>query len=383
MFPGDRVFKITDKELMQRARASYAGKSGTEQKALRKMGVSFHFIAGLDRPVSLRATDEEGNSITKELPDHAEKAITRAISEEAVTAQLNKTGGTPFRVLECTAELEEGISIQLSKINELRRSALEELEELRKKSRKNSVTINWSLSEINSRTPEGSDSSSPEEEICLYLYQVNKEEKFSASFKRIYVPYDAILKGLYKDDQRVVPVIPNITKGWHDQNIRKNFDKIVAESAQKGIAVGNIGWIEPFVEAGVNVFGDYGLNLFNSMDFLLAEKLGIKEAVISHETDLADILKMNFHGVIPEVVLQGKIPVMTSEHCTVGDLNLCACKEEQADTFLRDRKGQFYPILTNPDDCRSIVLSHKETNLLMNKKDLKKAGIYRFRIYAV
>jgi len=438
MSPGDQVYKITDKELMQRARGSYEGKSGAEQKALRKMGVSFHFSAGLDKPVSLGATDEEGNTITKKLTDHAEKAITRAITEEAVTAQLSKTGGTPFRVLECTAELEEGISIPLSKINELRRSVLEELEELRKKTRKNSVTINWSLSEINSRTSEKSDSSSPEAEICLYLYQVNKEEKFSTSFKRIYVPYDALLKGFYKDDQRVVPVIPNITKGWHDQNIRKNFDKIVAESAQKGIAVGNIGWIEPFVETGVNVFGDYGLNLYNSMDFLLAEELGIKEAVISHEADLADILKMNFHGVIPEVVLQGKIPVMTSEHCLfapssawpgktdssertekfrpakagginvwhlpdicpanvvrcsseseaegrclVGDLNLCTCKEEPAEVFLKDRKGQFYPILTNPDDCRSIVLSHKETNLLMSKKDLKKAGIYRFRIYAV
>ncbi|HYE67927.1 MAG TPA: DUF3656 domain-containing protein, partial [Anaerovoracaceae bacterium] len=382
---------ITDKELMQRARATYEGKSGTEQKALRKMGVSFHFSAGLDEPVSLKATDEEGNSIIKVLPDGAEKAITRAITEEAVTAQLNKTGGTPFRVLECTAEIEEGISIPLSKINELRRSALEELEELRKKSRKNSVTINWSLSDINSRTPEESDNRTQEEEICLYLYQVNKEEKFSASFKRIYVPYDAILNGFYKDDQRVVPVIPNITKGWHDQNIRKNFDKIVADSAQRGIAVGNIGWIEPFVEAGVNVFGDYGLNLYNSMDFILAKELGIKEAVISHEADLADILQMNFHGVIPEVVLQGKIPVLTSEHCLfapsaacpVGDLNLCACEEEPTDTFLRDRKGQFYPLLTNPDDCRSIILSHKETNMLTSKKDLKKAGIYRFRIYAI
>jgi len=52
-----------------------------------------------------------------------------------------------------------------------------------------------------------------------------------------------------------------------EYTIRKNFDKIVAASARNGIAVGNLGWIAPFIEAGVNVFGDYGLNLHNSMEF--------------------------------------------------------------------------------------------------------------------
>ncbi|HVI40442.1 MAG TPA: U32 family peptidase, partial [Anaerovoracaceae bacterium] len=445
MSPGDKVYKITDKALMLRARASYEGKSGSAEKSLRKMGVSFHFSAGLDRPVSLKATDEEGSSVVKELADRAERALTKAITGEIVTAQLSKTGGTPFKLIECTAEIEEGISVPLSKINELRRSALEELEELSKKSRKNSVKIEWSLSEINGKAgsskevePSGVEKDTPaQEEIFLYYYQVKEEEHFDPSIKRIYVPYDAILSGFYQDNDRVVPVIPNVTEGWHDQNIRKNFDKIVAASSQKGIAVGNLGWIEPFVTAGVNVFGDYGLNLYNSMDFLLAGELGIKEAVIAHEADPDDILEMDFHGVVPEVVLRGKIPVMTSAYCIfapssawpgktdssertekfqpakagefpygtyqtfafanevrcasesetegrcpVGDLNFCGLKEEQAGYFLKDRKGQFYPILTNYADCRSVILSHKDTNLLMKKEELKKAGIYRFRIYA-
>ena len=43
---------------------------------------------------------------------------------------------------------------------------------------------------------------------------------------------------------------------------------------------------------------------------------------------------------------------------------------------------QFYPILTDPADCGSVILSYKDTNLLTKKEDLKKAGIKRFRIYA-
>lgn len=396
--PGDKVYKITDRELMRRAKASYEGKSGSAEKAMRKTDVSFAFSAGLDRPVTLRAADGEGRSVTKELAGGAEKSLTRATAAETVAAQLSKTGGTPFRVAECTVELEEGIAIPLSKINELRRAALEELEALRRQSGRKRVDLSWSLSEVNGKAAAAVKKGGPaadgaavdqisvgpdeRDEIFLYLYRVEKEERFDPAFSRIYVPYDAVLKGFCQDDDRIVPVIPNIAKGWHEYNIRKNFDKIVAASAKKGIAVGNPGWIEPFVRSGVNVFGDYGLNLYNSMDFLLARGLGIREAVISHEADPEDILGMDFHGIIPEAAAGGRIPVMTSAHCLLGDLNFCARKDNREKYFLKDRKGQFYPILTDPADCGSVILNDKDTNLLMKKEDLKKAGVKRFRIYA-
>lgn len=376
MSPGDRVYRITDKELMKRARASYEGKSGAAEKAMRKMSVSFIFRAGLSGPVSLKAEDEEGNAVTKELAEAAEKAINRPVTAEAVTAQLSKTGGTPFRVKACAVELEEGISIPLSRINELRRSVLDELEALHRNGGRKPARITWSMP---AKKPVQKTAA---EETGLYLYRVDKDEQFSRGFSRIYVPYEAMLKGFFRGDDRMIPVIPNITKGWHDQNIRENFDKLTAISASKGIAVGNLGWVEPFVNAGVNVIGDYGLNLYNSEDFLLAGKLGIKEAFVSHEAELEDILAMNFHGVVPEVAISGKIPVMTSEHCIASDLNFCGKKCEQTNIFLKDRKGQLYPIVTNPADCRSVILSFKEIRLAAQKEALKNAGISRFRIYA-
>ena len=83
---------------------------------------------------------------------------------------------------------------------------------------------------------------------------------------------------------------------------------------------------------------------------------------------------MDFHGVVPEVAISGKIPLMTSEHClfapssawlgktdssersesenggrcVASDHNLCGKTCEQTNIFLKDRKGQLYPIITNP-----------------------------------
>ncbi len=90
---------------------------------------------------------------------------------------------------------------------------------------------------------------------------------------------------------------------------------------------------------------------------------------------------MNFHGVTPEVVIQGRIPVMTSEYCPLGDLDFCVREKEQDRVFLKDRKCKYYPIIKNPEKCQSVILSQKETDLCRKKDDLRKAGVSRFRIY--
>lgn len=59
------------------------------------------------------------------------------------------------------------------------------------------------------------------------------------------------------------------------------------------------------------------------MDSLTARELGIKEAMVSHEGDLEDILRTDFHGVTPEVANEVRIQVVTCEHCPLRDLNFC------------------------------------------------------------
>ena len=89
-----------------------------------------------------------------------------------------------------------------------------------------------------------------------------------------------------------------------------------------------------------------------------------------------------------------EIPAMTSEHCFIRDpepgkrpgfhTNKGETGRYSSETgcyFLKDRKGQLYPVLTDPSDGRSLILSHKETDLAVWKEALKKAGIHRFRVY--
>lgn len=51
----------------------------------------------------------------------------RALTREKVEGQLSRTGGTPYSCQKVTAKVEEGLSLSLSALNDLRRRALEDL----------------------------------------------------------------------------------------------------------------------------------------------------------------------------------------------------------------------------------------------------------------
>lgn len=419
--PGDHVYKITDKALMQRARNSFEGKSWEAEKQLKKVGIDILFTATLDKPACLHIWDELGNHITKALDDPTEKARNRGLDQETVSIQLNKTGGTPFAVVKCEINIEEGLSVPLSKINQLRRDALEELVERRKnrdsaaedygrslyiEERKTQIFKDWKIAYPSLKERDEKKEETEKAKRSLYLFSTGElknadlawlrgGERKTASHTggRIYLPFECFLERPFSDDMdgylhegfHLVPVIPNITKGWHDEMIRKNFDQIADIAKKYGISIGNISWIEAFVETGANVYGDYGLNLCNSADFLVAKQLGLKEAVISHEASQEEIKQMNFHGVKAELAVDGKLPVMTSEHCALGDLGVCPdsrqknteknsndCERDacqKGNYFLKDRKGEIFRIISNNKNCKIVIISQK-INKLAGKQEL-------------
>lgn len=71
------------------------------------------------------------------------------------------------------------------------------------------------------------------EEYFLCCYRVDKGEKLAQSYKRSCVLYKAFLDARMQQDERNISAIPDVIKGWHEYNIRKNFDKILAFSGKK------------------------------------------------------------------------------------------------------------------------------------------------------
>ena len=124
-----------------------------------------------------------------------------------------------------------------------------------------------------------------------------------------------------------VPYIMNVSKGSLDRFIEMHFDEIAEACRESGILCGNTGWISRFRDAGVKVYGDYGLNVYNRQAKLAYEELGAEIYMPSHETGVSD---------------ERGIPLMITEH---------PVNEKK----LTDRKGGAHRIVKAPSGDKTLI----------------------------
>lgn len=127
---GDKVFKTVDKNLSAEAKETF---SGAEYK---KIPIEGNITIKKDSPISFNVTCNSGiyeganiNLKTDIIPAIAEKA---PITKDRITAQINKTGNTQFEFSNININLEENLFIPATCLNDLRRMAIEKLEEFAK-----------------------------------------------------------------------------------------------------------------------------------------------------------------------------------------------------------------------------------------------------------
>lgn len=347
---GDKVYKITDKELMNDAKETFDSKSSSVRRNYRKIDVNAEFTAKVGEYPKLVIT-EGGISIEKQGSEKGERAVNKAITPDYISKQLGKTGDLPFNIEKTTFNIEENISLPVSTINNMRREAFEELAQIKTKERKLTTEeqgffYEFEISrekdlegarkrknlldrlEIGERTLELyflTEKLADEAEIS-HICQELKPENARIERINVFVPLYEYMADIDCEDSKfqvirnmkfegqninVIPYLPNITKGAYDAFIKENFESIIYHCTETGISIGNLGWIREFRDAGIDIYGDYGLNIYNNEAIGCMEDMKVLEFVPSHEIyknpDLEDGWKCLF-------CYSGKIPLMISEH---------------------------------------------------------------------
>lgn len=112
-----------DSGLLSTLRQSYKDEVGN-------VDVSAAFYAKIGEKPTLCVTDGEHTArVTSDLICEAAQKV--ALTEERVRAQLEKTGGTAYKLTKLGVELGENCSLPASALNSLRRAAFEELDKKR------------------------------------------------------------------------------------------------------------------------------------------------------------------------------------------------------------------------------------------------------------
>ena len=126
---------------------SYASPSGTgdtkftpeaitrtaENANVRKIPVSVTGTLKHNSPLEITMSDNDGNTVCKTGTLKSEKAVKIPLTEERLKEQVIKLGSTPFECRDIFVTCDEGITIPIKEINEVRRAACDELKESRVK----------------------------------------------------------------------------------------------------------------------------------------------------------------------------------------------------------------------------------------------------------
>ena len=117
---GTRQEENAPKELYAQARSTY------ENGENRKEPVRIYAMIQSGEPVQVAVQDKEGHVVRVEGPT-PEPARNVPLTAEKVEGQLARTGGTPYHCEKALVHVEDGLSLPLSALNNLRRQVLDEL----------------------------------------------------------------------------------------------------------------------------------------------------------------------------------------------------------------------------------------------------------------
>jgi putative protease len=128
---GESMFGIreeSDKEANKLFTEVRKGYTGVE---MRRVPVKFYAMINKGEPAKIAVEDDKGNKIITAGPV-PEAAQTQALTEQAISEQLYKTGGTPYTCSSVGSIVEPELFLSAAAINEMRRKLLADLSEKRK-----------------------------------------------------------------------------------------------------------------------------------------------------------------------------------------------------------------------------------------------------------
>ncbi len=305
----------------------------------KKVDVSLSVSIRSGKPIRLTLTaGERSVTVTGEIP---EPARTAPLSSQDVIRSLSRMGGTPYRVASADADVEDGLMLPVSRLNDLRRRAIDALDNAVAPAPAVRLPIALSPSEGEKRT----------ERTARFYRAEQITSSATAFFDRIYLPlhrFEPPANGV---------VMPPVIFDGDAETVREQL-RHAKELGARWALVGNLGHLIFAQEAGLEPIGDYRLNITNRESAALFRRLGFKAPILSPELTLPQLRDV---GGDTAVIVYGRLPLMTLERCISRDLADCSTCSADAVT-LTDRRGVSFPVLREWEH-RNVIYNSLPTSM--------------------
>lgn len=384
---GDKVYRISSKALSDFAKASY---DNCENK---KIPLNCTVTIKKNTPISMEISTNKNTCYNelyssiyvKEISNMIPiDALKTPISVERVVKQISKTTNTPFSFENITVLLDDGLYVpSISTLNELRRTALEKVEqEILSRAKRTLLDLSKKSKESITYTPNVKNP-----EISVLFRQLDLDFDYTKLDKEkitnIYVSLELFISKKYSkiisyfsDNYNLYIYVPSIIKTNYKNIALSTIEQAVMIYNIKGFIVSNIGDFELLKKYSKDYefIGNYTLNVFNNNTMEEYRKLGLSRITLSRELNQELIKEMLANANInTEMIVYGNLPLMASSYCFLGETNKCYpdcgtnCKKNNK-YYLKDRLGFNFRVVPNSIETVTLICNSK--TLSVSTKDL-------------
>lgn len=333
---GSGMFGSRQKEDVEAAAEALPALRKLYEKPEKRFLLDMAFSAKRGLPMALTASD--GAVTVTVSGDVPEGARTRQTTPGDVSEQLKKLGGTLYDPGVVSAEVEDGLSVPLSKINAMRREAVERLDSARSEPKpipfdKSGLSFDFPLLLIK-KTPE----------LRIRAEYPEQLSKISLGGAETVVPIeragDFAEAGI--DPERAAVSLPRFDSDEEKTVRRLEFAKSLGYNE---VECSNIGQIEAAERLGMTPVGGFGLNITNSLSARHYFAAGLKKLVLSPELKAAQCSGISCPAKLGAIAY-GRLPLMIFTNCPIAaEVGCKSCRKR-----LTDRTGAEFPVLCKKEE---------------------------------
>ena len=341
---------------------------------VRRVPVDFYAVIREGQPVQAAVADRDGHRavVTGGVPPKAER---RGVTEQNIRDQMYKTGGTPYYAENVYCEIDPGLHVTASEVNELRRKLISELTAQRAKRPDRRVQ---------KFPPVPTDRFIRKDPRMIF--QVLTAEQLTEELAElrpsyVYVPLEVLYKDPHCTDAFtqtgtvVAAVLPRIITDNQVAEVANMLRQVRLSGVEEAL-VGNLGHIFLARQAGMRVRGDFGLNAFNSYALEVLSTAGLESATASFELRMAQIRDLK-KPIDAEMIVYGRLPAMVSDQCIIkNSAGRCAC---QTPGQLSDRTGSVFPVVRE-FGCRNVIYNAHKLFMADKRREYETAGLWGVRM---
>ncbi|MFR5601566.1 MAG: DUF3656 domain-containing U32 family peptidase [Lachnospiraceae bacterium] len=316
--------------------------------------------------------------------EQAQTALNQPATEEKLRKQLKKTGGTPFVFRSLDIFVTGDIFMPVQALNELRRTALERLEQ--------EMTGQYHRESLNLRKPEPAEiSPKPDmtkswessEEMGFHVSLENPEGLSAVlaveEVDEIYIDSTGFGVESWKDSadrcraahKKCALILPHIFR-QEAVNYFMHMEKPLKEAGFDAMVVRSLEEVEFLKDLGVELplIFDAPMYTFNHLAEQMMEDQGAFRLTLPVELNSRELEELGCHG--REMIVYGYLPMMVSAQCIQKTTDRCTKRE--GILWMKDRMGKEFPVKNHCRFCYNTIYNSSPLSLAGQETLIRRLG---------